>query len=393
MISCFEGLLEYYYATGIEDCKTAVINFAEAVRKSEISIIGCCGITHELFDHTVNRQTVRQNEVMQETCVSVTWMKFCSRLLELTGDSKYADEMEKTFFNAYLGAVNTEKRESKRLHELHLEWFGRVLKSTILPFDSYSPLTSGKRGAMTGGGQALMDNTYYGCCACIGSAGVGVYLQHAIVAQGKQITVNFYEQGKSEFIIEGTKVRLEMQTDYPVSGKVKINIRAEKPVAFTLKLRVPSWVNGEGGYISSAKIWENESVETEWEMPIKLHYPISWDKDLVFTDVKNIDGYWTAAPVETLHKEEEDYYFCATKGPLVLACDERLGKNPSSVFTPTDRFERRESQIQEGVPCLLKLCFNPENGESYELVDYASAGKDWVSQIAAWLPTEKKGEN
>ena len=31
MTSCFEGLLEYYYATGIEKYKTAVINFANNV--------------------------------------------------------------------------------------------------------------------------------------------------------------------------------------------------------------------------------------------------------------------------------------------------------------------------------------------------------------------------
>jgi hypothetical protein len=154
-------------------------------------------------------------------------------------------------------------------------------------------------------------------------------------------------------------------------------------------VRVPSWVNGESGYLTYEKLWEKESVEIEWAMPIKFHYPISWEKDLVFTEAKNIDGYWVATPVETVHKEEEDNYFCITKGPLVLACDARTGKDPSSIFVPTERFERRESQIQEGVPCLLKLCFNPENGESYELVDYASAGKDWQTEIAAWLPTEK----
>lgn len=78
MMSCFEGLLEYYYVTGNEDCKTAVINFANAVCESEISVIGCCGFTHELFDHTANRQTVQSAGVMQETCVAVTWMKLCA---------------------------------------------------------------------------------------------------------------------------------------------------------------------------------------------------------------------------------------------------------------------------------------------------------------------------
>jgi len=177
MTSCFEGLLEYYKVTGIEKYKTAVIHYAKAVLDSEISIIGSCGITHELFDHTRTRQTTFYDGVMQETCVTVTWMKFCSRLLDLTGDSVFADAMELSFYNAYRGAVNFEFKESR----YSLEKFAdRGIRSTYLPFDSYSPLTPGKRGQKVGGNQILHDKTYYGCCACIGSAGVGVFLKNAV---------------------------------------------------------------------------------------------------------------------------------------------------------------------------------------------------------------------
>ena len=55
--------------------------------EEEISIIGCSGCTHELFDHTAVRQTQTDYEgIVQETCVTVTWMKFCMQLLTLTGD-------------------------------------------------------------------------------------------------------------------------------------------------------------------------------------------------------------------------------------------------------------------------------------------------------------------
>ena len=117
MMSCFEGLLEYYYVTGKEKYKTAVINFTNAVIETELSVIGCSGITHELFDHTRTRQTVRQDDVMQETCVTVTWMKLCAKVLELTGDSKYADCMEQSFYNAYMGCLNTEGKVSPYAYE------------------------------------------------------------------------------------------------------------------------------------------------------------------------------------------------------------------------------------------------------------------------------------
>ena len=64
MMSCFEGLLEYYRETGIEKYKQAVINFADMVLESDFTIIGSCGCTHELFDHSTVRQANTTNGVI-----------------------------------------------------------------------------------------------------------------------------------------------------------------------------------------------------------------------------------------------------------------------------------------------------------------------------------------
>ncbi|MBR7141591.1 MAG: glycoside hydrolase family 127 protein [Clostridia bacterium] len=390
MMSCFEGLLEYYYVTGVEKYKKAVVNFANAILASEISIIGCSGITHELFDHTSARQTVKYDGVMQETCVTVTWMKFCSRILELTGDSKYADAMEKSFYNAYLGAVNEKKRESHKAHELYMNWHNLKLKPSILPFDSYSPLTPGKRGQGVGGAMNLCDDTYYGCCACIGAAGVGVFAQNAITASKEGITVNFYETGKANFGYCDAQIAVAVETEYPVNGKIKIRVTADKPTQFTLKLRSPEWAKGTTGYIAYDKVWSDETIELNFDMPLVFHYPQHWEKDVIYTDTsKEINGYCTGGALEVIHLPEEDNYFAVTVGPLVLGADERTGKNPETIFLPTYNAKAQNCEIVEGEKCLIKLKFTPENGEEYYLVDYASAGKDWTSTIAAWLPTKR----
>ena len=76
MTSCFEGLLEYYHVVGEEKHKISVINFANKILESDFTIIGCCGCTHELFDHSIVRQANTTNgKIMQETCVTVTLMK------------------------------------------------------------------------------------------------------------------------------------------------------------------------------------------------------------------------------------------------------------------------------------------------------------------------------
>lgn len=389
MISCFEGLLAYYKATGIEKYKTAVLNYAEALLDSEISIIGCCGVTHELLDHTKCRQTVRnsEQEVMQETCVTVTLMKFLAAVLELTGDSRFADVIEKSFYNAYLGALNVEHRHSGFPKKKHPEL---PLVATDLPFDSYSPLTPGLRGRIVGGYQMLSDYSYFGCCACIGAAGVGVFLKNAVVLREDGITLNFYERGTVELIYEGIKIALTVKTDYPADGKIRISVAAESPVAFTLRLRTPAWVGSNEGWKEYRRTWSQDTLEIDWPMPLSLHFPESWEEDCIWTDrSQSTPPYNVPGPIKVYHKPEDDRFVAVTRGPLTLAADSRTGKDAASEFSLPVRAERIEGDIAPGVPCLVKMEVEGEDGEKYILVDYAHAGRDWETKIAAWLPTKE----
>ena len=390
LTSCFEGLLEYYRATGIEKYKTAVINYAEAVMASEISVIGSCGITHELFDHTRTRQTVRYDGVQQETCVTVTWMKFCGRLLELTGDSRCADEMERSFYNAYLGALNTEHKESPYAYEKYILKDGHDhYVSTFMPTDSYSPLTPGKRGQKIGGNQLLHDMSYYGCCACIGAAGVGAFLEKAITANDDGITLNFFEPGTATMDIKGVTVCLAVETDYPTDGQVRITVSTERPVSFTLKVRNPGWQDGPHGYTHYTKEWTEDRVELQFAMPLKLHYPEYWEEDVVYTDTsKNGAGFHAALPKTVYHQTEEEHYVAVTRGPLTLAADGRTGKAADSVFDVKPTAKRKQNTFGNGNPCLLNMEFTDSSGKTFNLIDYASAGHDWETPIAAWLPTK-----
>ena len=389
LTSCFEGLLEYYKATGIEKYRTAVINYAHAVLDSEMSIIGSSGITHELFDHTRVRQTINQDEVLQETCVTVTLMKFFSRVLEITDDSAFADAIEKSFYNAYLGALNTEHKESAYIHK---KFADRRVTPMDLPFDSYSPLTPKKRGEKVGGNQLMPDLTYYGCCACIGAAGVGVFLKNAITRNGDVITVNFYEKGTAKFAVSGIDVTLSIDTDYPASGNINIHVTADAPVRFTLRLRNPDWTDLPAGYSCYAKQWLDDLIELKLDMPIRIHRPEAWREDIVYTDMsKRPSTYHVAAPVKVCHKDGDDLYFALTRGPLTLAADSRTGKSADSVFPiPDGNGQLCEGEIVSGVPCLIKLKFAQKNDDPFFLVDYAHAGRDWDTLIAAWLPTEDK---
>ncbi len=45
-------------------------------RETEFTVVGSCGCTFEFFDHAAVRQASPENDLAQETCVTVTMMKY-----------------------------------------------------------------------------------------------------------------------------------------------------------------------------------------------------------------------------------------------------------------------------------------------------------------------------
>ena len=207
-MSFFEGVLAYYQATGKEMYLRTVMNFFRAVEETDLTVIGCCGCTHEQFDHSALRQAEVSVNMMQETCVSVTWMRLCARLLLMTGDSRYYARIERTGYNALYGAVN--------LHGL--PQYDRQSKTIMdgLPFDSYSPLTGSRRGIGIGGLKRFSFGGFYGCCACIASAGIALLPLTAVLQGEDGVYVNTMFSGRVSFrTADGKHAGLTAESCYP----------------------------------------------------------------------------------------------------------------------------------------------------------------------------------
>ena len=102
-MSCYEGLLELYRVTGKPEYKKAVENTWESIHETELNIAGS-GSAMECWFGGKDYQTMAINHY-QETCVTATWIKLSQQLLRLTGDAKYADAIEQTYYNALLGSM------------------------------------------------------------------------------------------------------------------------------------------------------------------------------------------------------------------------------------------------------------------------------------------------
>jgi hypothetical protein len=189
---------------------------------------------------------------MVETCNTMSWIHLNRDLLRLTGEAKYADEIEKTLYNSLLGAQDPNGED----------W-------------SYFIFPNGQRS-----------HTYYwACCKSSGALALEEIAPLVFARRGGGIAVNLYEDSEARLDIPGTgKVRLVVTTEYPRGEQVRIAITPEREVGFPLFLRTPAWaqgasvqVNGEpvsaaavpGGYLKVERAWRSGDIVLS-RFPMKL---------------------------------------------------------------------------------------------------------------------------
>lgn len=369
MMSNFEGLMEYYRVTGEEKWRIASVNFGKLVAESDLTIIGSSGCTHELFDHSTVKQANTKNLIiMQETCVTVTWMKFITQVLLLCGEAHLVDKIERSIYNGLFGAINTE-------HSDALAGF---------TFDSYSPLLMGTRARQLGGTQTMRGGKeVYGCCVAIGAAGTGLIPSVAVMGRKDGVTVNLYEKGQVNAVTpSGNPLTLSFDTEYPLDGHVTLTLSLPASERFTVALRIPEWsetteltVNGETiaahtGYTEIQREWNpGDRIGLAFDMRVRIVNAPDDPEDVL----------------AATHRALE-------RGPLVLARDARLGE-PIDGLVDFAADENGYALVRECVPapfpCHLSLAVRQKDGSEIHVVDYASAGKTWRrdSRMTAWMPT------
>ena len=365
-MSFFEGVLAYYQETGRKEYLKAVLHFFDAVAKTDLTLIGCCGCTHELFDHSAVRQAEPSQNIMQETCVSVTWMRLCARLLLLTGDRRYYGFIERTGYNALYGAVN--------LYNLPHYDRKRGAYLTAMPFDSYSPLTDNRRGVGVGGLKYFSFGGSYGCCACIASAGIALLPLTAVLQSSDGVWVNGLFSGKvTAKAKDGSEIALRFESAYPREGRMALTVLPSAGrVECALFLRIPddmrdteAFLNGkkvespetDGGYLCLRRVFSSgDRVELSGTIP------------LITERIGGSVAFRYGSIVLARDENKEERFSCAAPDT-----DEK----PNFRMLPPEKGEmiRMEMEQKAGLPPVL-------------FTDYASCGKQWnreKNKVTVWM--------
>ena len=332
MMSCYEGLLELYRITGeptyLKSAKLAVQNIID----TEINVAGS-GTAFECFYHGGLHQTEPTYHTM-ETCVTFTWIKLCNNLLRLTGDPMYADQIEKTVYNALLASMKFDGSQIAK----------------------YSPLEGMRQEGENQCGMLI------NCCNANGPRAFALIPRIAILTSLNEISLNLYAQSTAMVLLNPKNtVTVEQVTNYPESDKIEIMVNPEKTETFSLALRIPSWsnhtsilVNGvpiegiiAGSYQRITRNWQKgDKVTMNMDMNGRMislngHQAIFRGPVLLARDTRFGDGFVDEAAIvqqknnlvelqPSLNKPE--HVWMSFKAPLVLGTDlEGASRTPKQV--------------------------------------------------------------
>ncbi len=274
-----------------------------------------------------------------ETCSIMSWIQFNKQMLHLTGDAKYAQEIEKAAYNALLGAKYSNG----------IDW-------------SYHSFANGR----------LHIAHFNDCCPSSGALALEELSPVVYSLRDNGIACNLFTESEADVTLSNAgKVHLVQQTKYPFEGNVRIILSPEKSASFPLYIRIPDWataavikINGKQADENPVKAGAYYKVECQWKAKdiVDIQFPYGL-KVIYKSEIAD-------APQGGKSMYSVDW-FALTEGPLVYAADGLLfgtereevikipDTNLESVFTAVEGGENKGKVYELKIPGRKSIPFVP----------------------------------
>jgi len=348
MLSCFLGILKYYKLTGEQKYLPLMETAWEDISKNRLYITGTSS-DHEIF-RAPGVLKAENSDDMGEGCVTVTWIQFNLQMLQITGNVKYAEELERSVYNHLLAAENPQT--------------GCVSYYTAL--DGPKPYRCDQ-----------------GFSCCLSSVPRGISLIPEMMG-GKikgTYTVLFYENGQTSEKItakNGSQITLNLKTvtEFPLDSTVVLSVDPSKTASFVINFRIPYWSKGFKATVAGKTYQANStllSISRNWKPGDKVEISFGMP-------VQVIPG-GLSYPGSVAIK----------RGPQVFAIDMGLNKSVPALgnvaFSNTTTLTDEKSLLpaawgwKEAYSLQMNVGSKPQK---VVLVPFSEAGQD-TSPIAVWV--------
>ncbi|MCR4852039.1 MAG: glycoside hydrolase family 127 protein [Prevotella sp.] len=389
----YAGVADLYLESGEEQLMKNLTSIWQDIVTRKMYINGACGA---LYDGTSPDGTNYKPDSIQkvhqsygrpyqlphstahnETCANIGNLFFNWRMLEATGDGKYADIVENCLYNSILSGISLDGEKYFYTNPLRL--------SDELPYTLRWP----------------KERTKYISCFCCPPNTLRTLCEaqnYAYSIGEKTIYVNLFSDNSLNINLQGVgNIVLEQTTDYPWDGLVKMVVKQLKGKKdFKLKLRLPEWCqkslvqkNGqtittrlENGYCVVEGTWKKgDEISYTMRMPTRImesnplveenrgqvaiqRGPIVYcaeSQDLAGIDIDNI-----AIPADAQFKPVET----TIDGSRLMALEGEVVVRSEAPWTGT--LYREVSRTQQR--------------KTIRLIPYYAWGNRGKSEMTVWMP-------
>lgn len=243
------GVTDLYAETGDDALLASMLRQWDDLASTKTYLTGGIGSRH--YDESIgDPYELPPDRAYCETCAAIASIMWNWRLLLVTGESRFADLIERTLYNGFLAGLSLDGREFFYSNPLHSR-----------------------------GGHARHAWNPVACCPpnimrLLASL-------HHYLATTSDAGVQLHQYATST--IHNGSVELRVTTDYPWHGRVEVEVVDADEHEWTLSLRVPAWartatLDGEpvvsGRYAELTRRWRSgDRVVLELDVSPRLTAP------------------------------------------------------------------------------------------------------------------------
>ena len=245
----YAGAADIYAETGEETLRQALVRLWQNITEKKMYLTGAVGQTH--YGASTNRDKIEEGFIddymlpnltaYNETCANICNAIFSRRMLQLEGESKYADIIELVLYNSALSGIDIEGERYFYANPL------RMIHGARSYGDHENATETANR------------ESYLECFCCPPNL-VRTIAQvsgwaYSLTDHG--IAVNLFGSNYlSTKLLSGSKLELTQTSEYPWQGRVDFVVEACPTSAMEILLRIPSWADDTHIFINDAEVEE-----------------------------------------------------------------------------------------------------------------------------------------
>ncbi|MEJ5963140.1 glycoside hydrolase family 127 protein [Pedobacter sp. Du274] len=393
----YAGVADLYAETGNDSLLNTLNLIWDDVNQHKMYITGGCGA---LYDGTSPDGTSYDPKDVQkihqafgrdyqlpnftahnETCANIGNVFWNYRMLQLTGDAKYAEVMELALHNSVLSGISLDGK--------NFLYTNPLAYSDDLPFKQR---WSKERVPYIG-----LSN----CCPPNVVRMLAEVSDYAYSISDKGLWLHLYGGNRvNTKLADGTKISMNQETNYPWDGNIKLTIKETGNKPYSLFLRIPSWTSAAklriNGKVSDVALLPGKYAEVtrKWKTGDQVELILPMEAQLV-----------EANPLV----EETRNQVAVKRGPIVycLESPDLQGKKIFDIIIPSSislkavpvTIDGAEMMTLNGTAKLLaptdwkNSLYRPVSQNSTEtaikLVPYFAWGNRGHSEMSVWLPLSR----